>query len=247
MIAHELGHNLSLWHADCGGPDPASIDPSFPYDNARTGVWGYDTRDGSLVPPDRAELLSYCDPSWISDYFFTNALRFRLQDPQEVQGARVPVTTLLVSGGAAADGALHLDPAFVVDAPPVVPHTSGPYTLTGRRADGSELFLVSFDMAEIWDGDGRSDFAFALPVQSEWEAELASLVLAGAGPDGTVEMREGSEPPMAILRDPQTGQVRAILRDLPAGPLARSAAEAQAPGLDVLFSRGIPDANAWRR
>ena len=37
-IAHELGHNLNLRHADCG--DPALLDQTFPYDNARTGVWG---------------------------------------------------------------------------------------------------------------------------------------------------------------------------------------------------------------
>ncbi|WP_419948338.1 leucine-rich repeat domain-containing protein [Candidatus Palauibacter sp.] len=245
-IAHELGHNLSLFHVDCG--DPVNIDFSFPYENGRTGVWGYDTRDGgSLVPPNRAELMSYCEPTWISDYFFTNAIRFRVQDPLEVQAARVPVRTLLVSGGATADGALHLDPAFVVETLPTVPQAAGPHTLTGRRADGSELFSVGFAMAEIWDGDGRSGFSFALPVQAEWETELASLALSG--PVGTVEIREGSTPPMAIMRDPVTGQVRAILRNLPSGPLARSAAEAQAPepGLDVMVSSGLPGAADWRR
>ena len=62
-------------------------------------------------------------------------------------------------------------------------------------------------------------------------------------------MREGSAPPMAILRDPRTGQVRAILRDLPAGPLAHSAAEdlAPEPGLEVMVSSGLPDVSAWRR
>ncbi|WP_420635129.1 leucine-rich repeat domain-containing protein [Candidatus Palauibacter sp.] len=243
-IAHELGHNLNLWHADCG--DPALVDRTFPYDNARTGVWGYDPRDGgSLVPSDWADMMSYCNPNWVSDYNFTNALRFRLQDTVEVWPAAS--RTLIVSGGAAADGALHLDPAFVIETSPVVPRSGGPYELTGSRADGSELFSLSFDMGEIWDGEGRSGFTFALPVQAEWESELASLALTGPG--GTVEMREGSEPPMAILRDPVTGQVRAILRDLPAGPLARSAADALAPepGLEVMVSSGLPDASMWRR
>ena len=72
-------------------------------------------------------------------------------------------------------------------------------------------------MQEMWDGDGRSGFTFALPVQAEWGSELASLALTGPG--GTVEMREGSEPPMAIMRDLVTGHVRAILRDLPAGAM----------------------------
>ena len=62
-------------------------------------------------------------------------------------------------------------------------------------------------------------------------------------------MREGSEPPLAILRDPETGEVRAIFRNLPAGPLARSMANACAPepGPEVLISHGIPDMAAWRR
>ncbi len=243
-IAHELGHNLNLRHADCG--DPALLDQTFPYDNARTGVWGYDPRDGgSLMPPDLADLMSYCDPAWVSDYFFTNALRFRLVDTVEVWPAAS--RTLIVSGGAAADGTLHLDPAFVVETTPVVPPFGGPYELTGRRADGSELFSLSFDMQEMWDGDGRSGFTFALPVQAEWGSELASLALTG--PDGTVEMREGSEPPMAIMRDPVTGHVRAILRDLPAGAMGPGALDALAPepGLDIMVSGGLPGSAAWRR
>lgn len=53
---------------------------------------------------------------------------------------------------------------------------------------------------------------------------------------------------MAIPRDPQTGQVRVIFRDLPTGPLARSATEdlAPEPGLEVIVSSGIPDPEPWR-
>lgn len=245
-IAHELGHNLSLSHADCG--DPAGADLSFPHDNARSGVWGWDPRDGgSLVPPDRADFMSYCDPTWVSDYYFSNALRFRLQDPHEVWENPAASRTLVVSGGVTADGDPWLDPAFVVDTRPVAPTSAGPWRLTGRRFDGGELFSVRFGMDQMWDGDGRSGFAFALPAHAEWASELASLVLSG--PDGSVEMTEGSEPPVAILRDPQTGQVRAIFRDLPSGPLAQSAADARAPepGLEVLVSSGLPGASAWRR
>ena len=102
-------------------------------------------------------------------------------------------------------------------------------------------------MPQLGDGDGRSGFTFALPVQAAWEAELASLVLTG--PASTVEMRSGSEPPMAIMRDPATGQVRAILRDLPAASMGPGALDALAPepGLDIMVSGGLPGAAAWRR
>ena len=247
-IAHELGHNFNLRHADCGNaPGP---DPTFPWPNAAIGAWGYDPRDGgSLVPPDWADLMSYCPPEWISDYYFTNSLRYRLRD--EGAPARVPraaaTRTLLITGFIAADGTPRLDPAFVIEAPPAVPASSGPYGLRGRRADGSHLFSLSFDVPEMADGDGSSGFVYALPVEEAWPAELASLSLSGPG--GNVEMTEGSEPPLAILRDPETGEVRAVLRSLPAGPLALSAAAARAPepGLEVLISHGLPDMAAWRR
>ncbi len=246
-IAHELGHNFNLRHADCGNaPGP---DPTFPWPNAAIGAWGYDPREGgSLVPPDWADLMSYCPPEWISDYYFANALRYRLSD--EGAPARVPAAatrTLLVAGFIAADGTPRLDPAFVIEAPPALPESSGPYELRGRRADGSDLFSLSFDVPEMADGDGSSGFVYALPVEEAWPAELASLSLTGPG--GSTVMTEGSEPPLAILRDPETGEVRAVFRNLPPGPLALSAAAARAPepGLEVMVSHGLPDMAAWRR
>ena len=257
-IAHELGHNFSLGHAPCG--IDLGLDPHFPDPYGRTGSWGYDPRDGgSLVTPDYPDLMGYCQPQWISDYNLSKALRFRLLDEgavvDEATDALAATKSLLVSGGVDADATLHLDPAFVVEAPPALPNGSGPYALTGRRADGSGLFSERFDMMETADGDGHSSFIFALPVQAAWEVELARLVLSGPG--GAVEVGEGSESPKLIARDPRTGQVRAILNSvsaLPREPLTQAvgldgtAGEgvgAGAPGLEVMVSRGIPDAAAW--
>ena len=78
IIAHELGHNVSLHHAPCGGA--GGPDPSFPEPDGSIGAWGYDFRRGRLVAPARHDLMSYCEPPWVSDYYFTNALRFRIRD-----------------------------------------------------------------------------------------------------------------------------------------------------------------------
>ena len=119
----------------------------------------------------------------------------------------------------------------------------------GMRSDGSELLSIAFAMREVADVDGRSTFLFALPADREWESELASLALAGPG--GAVEMMENTEPAMAILRNPGTGQVRAVLRNLPAltsGFVTPSDLNLPTlePGLEVIVSRGVPDTTAWR-
>ena len=244
VIAHELGHNLSLAHAPCGGA--AGPDPAYPYPDGAIGAWGFDFRDGGrLVRPSTPDVMSYCGPNWISDYYFTSALRYRLVD-EGAASTSVSKRSLLLWGGTGADSVPYLEPTFVIDAPAALPDSTGDYGITGRTAAGAELFSLSFTMPQTIDGDGSSSFAFALPVRAEWEGSLATVTLSG--PTGSVRLDGNSDISMAILRDPRTGQVRAILRDLPPATQATAdAASSFAPGLEVLFSRGIPDSAAWKR
>ena len=242
-ITHELGHNMSLFHAPCGTPNP---DPSYPYPDGSLGNWGYDFGDGGrLVPPFHKDVMGYCQPSWISDYHFTTALRYRLvaEGTHEAAVAARSSQSLLLWGGVGADSVPFLEPAFVVDAWPELPRAGGDYRLTGRTGGGEALFSLSFAMPVVADGDGSSSFAFVLPVESGWAGALATITLAGPG--GSVTLDADSDLPMAILRNPRTGQVRGILRDL--SDPGTAAAFAPGHGLEVLFSRGIPGAAAWRR
>ena len=251
-IAHELGHNMSLNHPPgCGA---RSLDRAYPYANGRTGAWGFEFETQSLVPPSAVDLMSYCaGHEWISDYHFNDALGFRqVEEGSPTNGGDpVPVQSILLWGGADADSVPFLEPSFVVDAPEALPARGGAYGLTGRTDDGRVLFSVSFNMPEIADGDGRSGFAFALPVEPSWARDLASITLRGPG--GAVTVDGATDRPMTILRDPGNGQVRAVLRHAPSESLgggedaADVAALAFQRGLDALFSRGIPDAPEWRR
>ena len=253
IIAHGIGHNFGLFHAPCGFLGDS--DPFFPETDGSIGVWGYDFRSGGdLVPPTRPDLMSYCRPAWISDYHFSNALRFRLRNEGSAGGAAAaaamaaPAKAILLWGGVDAGGVPFLEPAFVVDAPAALPRPSGQYEIIGRTGGGQELFLLKFEMPEVADGDGRSSFVFALPVQPGWADRLAGITLSGPG--GSVTLNEETDRPMTILRDPRTGEVRGILRGQQAAALtpgSEAAALALEPGLEMLTSRGIPDREDWER
>jgi len=153
---------------------------------------------------------------------------------------QAPARSLLLWGGTGADGRPDLHPVFIVDAPPALPASGGDHQLRGLDAAGGELFSLRFDMPEIADADGQSAFAFALPADPRWADALASVTLSGPG--GAVTLDSNTDQPMTILQDMRTGQIRAILRNR-----ARAQAVAATLNADILFSRGIPAPDAWRR
>ena len=247
-IAHEFGHGMGLLHAPCGNAPQA--DSYFPHQGGAIGAWGYEFESNTLIPPSIPDLMGYCrwPRPWMSEYHFARALRVRVS--KEVGASAVSAAagqSLLLWGGVDADGAPYLEPAFVIDAAPVLPSGGGEYRLAGADADGGELFALSFDMPELADGDGGSSFAFTLPARPEWTDALASVTLTG--PDGAAILDRDSDIPMAILRDPRTGQVRGFMRGPQWGDpaTAEEAARRIERDLEVLSSRGIPVRAAWRR
>jgi hypothetical protein len=74
---HELGHGHGRQHAPCG---VTNTDTAYPYDKAKVGVQGYSA--STRVFYDAAQnydFMSYCDPTWVSDYTF-GALLTRVQE-----------------------------------------------------------------------------------------------------------------------------------------------------------------------
>ena len=246
VLAHELGHNMSLNH---GTSSSCCVDPQYPYPDGAIGAWGYDFRNGGrLVTPSTRDVMAGGGlMGWISDYHFDKTLRFRLSDEGNSAGEDVAAssTSLLLWGGVDSEGVPFLEPAFVVDALAALPDSAGQYVVSGSTASGSELFSLNFVPPETADGDGSSSFAFVLPVQPGWADNLANITLSGPGSSATLD--RDTDLAMSILIDASTGQVRGILRDLPQADVPALAPQPGPDDLDVLFSRGIPDAAAWSR
>ena len=240
-VAHELGHNMILRHAPCGGA--GRPDPDFPDRAGRIGTWGFDPSSNALVSPETGDVMGNCHPRWISTFDFGKALDQRIRE--EAVAAEQPERTLMVWGGVDSAGMPFLDPAFVVDAPPALPRSEGPYTMAGRTTAGEELFSISFDMREVADGDGGAGFVFTLPISSGWADRLSVIELSAPGGVATLDQTGG--PNMALLRDARTGRIRGILRDDADGGNRLGALAGVTGDLEILISPGLPGATQWRR
>lgn len=197
------------------------------------GSWGYDRQNRRLVSPHTPDLMSYCGGQWISEYHRANALRHRM-DTEEVAGDWNPTRSILVWGGINTEGKPYLEPSFIADALPGLPPDGNDFLLRGVTEDGREAFSYRFDMPVTLDvDDGQSGFVFAIPVT--WDGVISRIRLTGA--DDSFVLDGNSNLPMTILRDPVTGQIRAILRHAP----AQAMGAVGEPSFEMLFSRGIPD------
>lgn len=230
-FAHELGHNMGLRHAPCGVA--VNPDPDFPYEDGSIGVFGYETRRGSTQMVDPAEyrdLMTYCDPSWISDYHFIKAMEFRREHESLILRSVDPEPTLILWGNAGAADLL-LEPAFVVDAPPKPPTGEGPYRLEGFDAAGRPLFSFPFTPDELEYGGGQ--FAFAIPYDNRWGGPGGLDRVRLSGPEGAVAIERSGSRRVALVMDPGTGRLRGIVR-------GRDTPPTWAAGMEIVASDGVP-------
>ena len=242
-LAHEVGHNLNLAHAPCGGPE--GTDPDFPHAGGSVGAWGYDFRDSTLISPEyHRDIMGYCyDQGWLSDYFFEKVIDYREwregANGPSMAGAPGEPSDVLVLWGGVQGGELRMGPPFPATAPAQLPEADGQYRLDGL-GQNTVLFSLSFTPGE--DKFGDKYFFFAIPIEQDWEESLERIVLTG--PEGSLTVNADDQRALSVVRDANTGQVRAILRDwdgvLPAA--LETAAE-----LEILTTQSLSDAVRLQR
>jgi len=198
VFAHEVGHNFGRDHAPCGVTD---ADTAWPKDaahaNASIGVYGMDVSTMTLKVPSTTtndknyrDIMSYCDPPWVSDYTYKGILNFRstsslgmVVQANEVAPAAEPTKEecLLVSGHIE-KGNVVLESVFQVLTVPQPPE-AGDYTLELLDAGGSALVRVPFapvQVADLQEGDAQH-FTFTLPLETRVESALSSLRILERG------------------------------------------------------------------
>ena len=238
-LAHEVGHNLSLRHAPCGGPD--NVDPAFPYRDGGIGVWGYDFRDGSGVSPERSkDIMTYCRTQpWLSDFYFGRVIDHRAEVAGDVARARLVAAgssvEALVLWGGVVSGEMRLDPVFSMRTSARLPDEPGSYRIRGSGSDGRALFSLDFTPGE--DGNGGRHFFFTIPIEADWAEALERITLTG--PEGIVTLDADDQRRITVVTERSTGRIRAILRDWEG---AVPAALGGDPDLRVVTTRAIRDA-----
>jgi len=268
VAAHEWGHNWNRAHAPgCGAANP---DAGYPYADGKIGVWGMNVGSAALKSPSTYyDFMSYCGPDWISDYSYEAILEYRQAQAAWGTPAAAPEPSLLVWGRVEEDRIV-LEPAFRITTQPTLPAGPGAYTLEGTAADGTVLFNLAFEPMPVPDGlPGEGHFAFAVPLRgfdahrltgiqvrggSRTSARLesavgpalaappeSSLAVEPLGPSGAVIRWNAGTYPMALVRDPATGEILSFARG------GRVELAVPAGEVEVTLSDGVRSSTPIRR
>jgi hypothetical protein len=167
---HELGHNMSRDHAPCGGA--TGVDPNYPVSTAHLDVQGYDPTQSRLISAAQTyDIMSYCDPVWVSQYNYKGAQSFLESRPISPTTSLISLPRITVAGQLQ-HGHLTLQPITLIEGPADPELEPGEYTLT---LYGERTVSVPFAMNRVADGLDDAQFSLLVPAVPGLYAVTVSL------------------------------------------------------------------------
>lgn len=177
-LRHESGHNFGRPHSPCG----VDGDTAYPYAGGLLGsTWGYDRRNGKFFDPSSTkDLMSYCGPSWVSDWTYDHVQAYFETSPLDDLATALSVHPQSVASGggdtptAAASDLLLVQGRIsggVVQLQPPVPfrgqpdEDQGTHRLVVRYVDGSSA-AVRFTPQAVDHAAQQTQFAVAVPARA---------------------------------------------------------------------------------
>jgi uncharacterized protein (TIGR03437 family) len=227
-MAHEIGHNLGLQHANKPGKDfgcGASGNAAWPYPDGSIQVWGFDPLTQRFKPHTKNDVMTYCSPPsdsiWISPFDYKKLYDGGLQ-PQEAPPKSTPHAAgqqaanageiLIVSGTVSRDGTTgSLDPGYRLASSATLPPSdpNGNYCLNFSGASGgmgSYCFPVDFAPHDPHTVDDQAkvydQMSFSVRVALPAGATRVSLV---TGTTELASLTATGNPPSLTILSPNAG------------------------------------------
>lgn len=195
IVPHEVGHNLGLYHVNCG--NPAGIDYSMPVTisagitNPVAQYYGFDINTLTVRSPDNYDTMTYCQPSWPSFRTFQFAIdsiknRFAptfnaTNDAQTVMPQKMFASAgndvIYVSGVVTGTQTGAIQSVFGRTSDSAIPAPeTGPYVLRLEGTGGQ--VIASYNFAVNGSGETNNDgFSVALPHKLSRTGAVKTIVL----------------------------------------------------------------------
>ena len=170
VLAHEIGHNWSYGHTRCNGSE-SNPDPGYPYPGGAIGAYGYDLWSSALKDKTTyKDVMSYCNPQWISDYTYKKILAFRESSPIGFRAAAGGLGGRTLPAGLGTPQRRRYRPRAVVpDLHPTVAPRPGPYRVEGLDGSDAVLWSQDFDLMQSSHPTDPTSagFCFAVPMSPD--------------------------------------------------------------------------------
>ena len=183
LMAHELGHAMSLWHAPCGSA--GRTDPDFPHPDGSVGngvLWGETrNREGAtgyitepLMSKDTGynDLMGYCPNNSIAPYHFKRVLVWQrtgrwaaegCAGPQECGQNAHPTGSMMLVGHVNSAGVPVLTYAAESPLPPY-DDLGGGFSVRVFSEDGVHERAAQFKAYPFFAGDEQSNHLWSIRV-----------------------------------------------------------------------------------